>query len=85
MSGVEVSAQSVLVKGLADANWWVGAWGAGIRQWDDGAVPGRGGRGGGGGGVLGLHWSGGRMTDGRGTGETVNDGTSVGGGRWTEM
>ena len=25
------------------------------------------------------------MTDGRGTGETVNDGTSVGGGRGTEM
>ena len=25
------------------------------------------------------------MTDGRGTGETVNDGTSVGGGRVTEM
>ena len=28
-----------LVKGLVDANWWVGAWGAEIRQWDDGAVP----------------------------------------------
>ena len=38
MSGVEVSVQSV-VKGLVDANWWVGAWGAEIRQWDDRAVP----------------------------------------------
>ena len=36
-------------------------------------------------GVLGLHWSGGRMTDRRGTRETMNDATSVGGGRGTEM
>ena len=27
---------------------------------------------------MGLHWSGGWMTGGRATGETMNDGTSVG-------
>ena len=31
-----------------------------------------------------LHWSGGRMTDGRGTMGTVNDRTNVGGGQGTE-
>ena len=35
-------------------------------------------------GVLGLHWSGGRMTDGRGTMGTVNDRTSVDGGQGTK-